>query len=116
VFGDADRGELRAVHAREGDEIASGIDHRNVQLPAALVGLRNRGMDGVFRLLQGDRRAVRRVERHFLGNDVERILPGRRRLLRMSGDCRHQTCHKDYRRSGASLHDRLPGLPRPPDC
>src|SRR5580693_7352792 len=52
VFGDADRGELRAIHAREGDEIAAGIDRGDVQLPAALVGFGDGGVDRLFGFLQ----------------------------------------------------------------
>src|SRR5262249_53968542 len=39
VLGDCDRAELGAVHSQEGNEVGAGIDHRDVERPAALLGL-----------------------------------------------------------------------------
>ena len=34
------RSRVRAVHAREGDEIGPGVDYRDIQCPVVLLGLR----------------------------------------------------------------------------
>ena len=65
MFGNGNRGQLRPVHAREGDEIAAGIDHGHVEQPAVLVGFRDSGDDRVLRLLQRDLRAIGNIEGHF---------------------------------------------------
>ena len=44
VLGDSNGGKLCAIHASKGDKIATGIDDRDIQRPAALVGLRDRGL------------------------------------------------------------------------
>src|ERR1700676_2514168 len=63
ALGDVDRGELRAIHAREVDEVAVGIDNGDVQLPAMFGGLGlNRG-NQLLRSLQADRSTVRNIER-----------------------------------------------------
>ena len=75
ALGNVDRGKLRAVHTREVDEVAVGIDNGNVQLPAMLGGLGlNRG-DQLLRSLQTDRSAVWNIERRA----IRRTAGGRRR-------------------------------------
>jgi hypothetical protein len=64
---DGDRGELRAVHAREGDEIAVGVDDGDVQLPAMLDRLGLDGGDHLLRHLGADRGAVGNIERGAVG-------------------------------------------------
>src|SRR5207248_2273166 len=91
VFRDRDRADLRAVHAREGDEIRAGIDDRDVQLPAALVRLGDRGIDRRLRALERDRRAVRNVVRHLVGHHVHRV--GLLRLLCARGE--RESCDAD---------------------
>ena len=76
VLGDVDRGPLRTIHACEGDEPAARTDHRDVHPPVALLRLGDDCGDRRLGAIQRNRRAGRNIERHFLRNDVERILRG----------------------------------------
>ena len=81
VLSNRNRGQLRAVHARKGDETAAGIDDGDVQRPAALVGFGDGRLYGGLGLFQRDRGAIGRIEGHLLGHGVERVCRRRRRLL-----------------------------------
>src|SRR5580693_7601099 len=93
VLGDRNRGELGAVHAAKGDQIAVGIDHRDVHRPAALGGLVDRRLNQRLCAVHGDRGAKRNIERHFVGNGIQvgRRSRGRRRRLLLS---KSLTCGK----------------------
>jgi len=71
VLGNGDRGELRAVHAQEGDEIGARVDHGDVHRPPSFAGLGFRRVDERLRALRRDRRAVGIAEGHLLGNGIE---------------------------------------------
>src|SRR6202043_1670747 len=61
------------VHATEGDEIGAGIDDGHVKRPTVLLGLSSGRGDRGLSAAKRNRRAIRNVERHLVGDDVERI-------------------------------------------
>src|SRR5215472_9120015 len=71
VLGDRNRGELCAVHTLEGNEVASGVHHRDVQLPLVLFRLGDGGIDSDRGALEGERCAVGHIERHLVGHHIE---------------------------------------------
>src|SRR6266850_3401670 len=73
VLRDRDRAKLRAVHPRKRDEVGAGVDHRNVQFPAALFRFRDRRIDRRLRALERDRGAVRYVVGHLVRHRVARV-------------------------------------------
>ena len=115
VLRDRDRGELGAVHAQERDQVGAGVDDRDVQRPAAPLGLGHRGLGHRLRPPQRDRRAVGRVEGHRVGDDVERAGGRGGRLLGLGrtadeGGTRHDADHRTLAH-GLILHGRDRGPP-----
>src|SRR5215469_7877752 len=85
VLGDRNRGELCAVHALEGDEVASGVHHRDVHLPVVLLRLGDGGIDGDHGALERERCSVGHIEGHLVGHHIERVAP-------RCGSCRILLC------------------------
>src|SRR5215472_13044221 len=78
VFRDRNRGKLCAVHALEGDEVASRVHHRDIQLPVALLRLGYGCIDGDRGPLERDGWAIGHIERHLVRHHIERVAAGGR--------------------------------------
>src|SRR6516225_8583079 len=104
VFGDRNRGELGAVHALEGHEVAAGVHHRDIQLPVALLRLGDHCIDGDRGPFERNGWAVGHIERHLVRHHIERVAARSRcrSVLRTPGgreehraECR-EDCEPDH--------------------
>jgi hypothetical protein len=78
VLRNLNRGEHRAVHALEGNQVAAGVGYCYVHFPISPSGLGDSGVDDRLRLLQRYRTPVRHIEWNFVWDDIERIRRGPR--------------------------------------
>jgi hypothetical protein len=95
-----------AIHAPEGDEIGPGIDDSHVKRPAVFLGLSSGGSDRGLSARERNRRAIRNVERHLVGDDVERI-----GLLRACRAGKAETSSQN-RNAQRERHGRSSRMPR----
>src|SRR5215469_3427226 len=73
VLGDRNGRKLCAVHALEGDEVASGIHDCDVQLPVVFLRFCDGGIDEDHGALERERCTVGNIERHLVGHHIERV-------------------------------------------
>src|SRR6266566_5423654 len=71
VLSDCDRGQLRIVHAQEGDKIGARVEDRDVHRPTPLAGFRSGGLDHRVGAFRSDRRSIGGAEWHLFRNGVE---------------------------------------------
>src|SRR5580704_17615611 len=111
VLGDGDRAELGAVHAPQGDEIGPGIDDGHVKRPAVLLGLGSGRGDRGLSAAKRNRRPLRNVQRHLVGDDVERIGLLRARRAR-NAETSRQNSRAQPERHGRSSRKPRKGILR----